>query len=146
MADWNKRFIDLAKHIAEWSKDKSTKVGAVIATKDNVIVSIGYNGFARGLDDNKPERHERPAKYMFTEHAESNAILNATRTGATLKGCTIYLPWFTCSSCARAIIQVGIDTIVCKKPDISDPRWGEHFKIALEMFQETGVKIIYHED
>jgi len=146
MADWNKRFLDLTKLIASWSKDKSVGVGAVIADKDNRIISVGYNGFPSGCNDDIPERHERPAKYLYTEHAERNAIYNASKIGSKTEGCTMYLMWFPCADCARGIIQSGIDTLVCHKPDLDTPKWGEHFKAALEMFEEAGIKLEYIEE
>lgn len=142
--DWNERFIDLADYIGNWSKDRSTGVGAVIADKEHRIISIGYNGFPTGIDDDIDSRHERPVKYTYTEHAERNAIYNAARIGVSTKGCTIYLKWFPCSRCARAIIQSGIDTLVCYKPDFTIPVWGEDFKFALEMLEEApNLEIIY---
>lgn len=146
MTNWDKRFIELSKNIAVWSKDKSTKVGAIITTKENDIVSTGYNGFPRGVDDDIEERYERPQKYLWTEHAERNAIYSAAKRGISLKGCTIYLPWFPCADCSRAIIQSGIDEMVCTVPDLDHPVWGEGFKVALEMFKECNVKITYIKD
>ena len=143
MADWNKRFIELSKHIATWSKDINTVTGAVIADKDHRIVSVGYNGFPSGCDDSCKERYERPLKYMYTEHAERNAIYNAARIGVSTKDCTLYVMWFPCADCARAIIQSGITKLVCKEPDLELPKWGEHFKIALEMLKEAKVEINY---
>jgi len=142
-ANWNERFIELTKHIATWSKDKSIGACAVITDKDNRIVSVGYNGFPSGCNDEVEERYDRPLKYLYTEHAERNAIYNAARIGVSVKCCTMYLMWFPCADCARAIIQSGIDTLVCEKPDLDTPKWGEHFVAALEMFSECGVNVIY---
>jgi dCMP deaminase len=144
--NWDKRFMDLAKYISEWSKDRSTKVGAVIVNDDNIILSVGYNGFCRGCDDTKEERHERPAKYKYTEHAERNAIYNANRLMVCLKGAKIYIPWFPCTDCARAIIQSGIRTVVVPAPNFQDERWGEDFKVSVELFEETGVNVIHYEE
>lgn len=141
MADWDTRFMNLARHISEWSKDRSTKVGAVIAGPDNEVRALGYNGFPRGIDDDAPQRHERPEKYLWVEHAERNAIYNASRVGIPLAGCTMYLPWFPCMDCARAIVQSGIQTLVALKPDLSDPKWGEDFKRALTLFEEAGLTV-----
>jgi dCMP deaminase len=146
MANWNKKFIELSKHIATWSKD-STKVGTVIINNDNRIVSVGYNGFPSGCNDDIPERHERPLKYSYSEHAERNAIYNASRIGVSTKDCIIYIStMFPCDDCARAIIQSGIRKLVCYKPDFNDVRWGEKFKISYEMLTEVGIEIIYYED
>lgn len=141
--DWNQRFIDLSSHVANWSKDRSTGVGAII-TKDNIILSVGYNGFPRGANDDVESRHQRPAKYKYTEHAERNAIYNAARKGISLDHSKLYIDWFPCVDCCRAIIQSGIEEIVCKQPDLNDERWGSDFIISLELFKECKVKITYH--
>lgn len=142
--NWDNRFLELAKHISTWSKDRSTQVGAVIVDSLHRVVSLGYNGFPRGCDDEIEDRHQRLAKYLYTEHAERNAIYNAT---SSLQGCTIYItPLFPCSDCARAIIQTGITRVVCPKPDYSNVVWSEHFKAAEQMFQECGVQVVHIED
>lgn len=137
---WDKRFLNLAKHVAEWSKDRSTGVGAVIVDpKTRTVVSLGYNGFPRGIDDDVEERHERPKKYLWTEHAERNAIYQASRS---LRGCTLYTPLFPCADCARAIIQSGITRVVTVRPeDEYIERWGEQFSVAQEMFSEVSIDI-----
>ena len=143
MRNWNKTFIKLARHIASWSKDTSVGTCAIIADDTNRIVSVGYNGFPTGANDDLPERYERPQKYLYTEHAERNAIYNAARIGVSTKDCIMYLMWFPCADCARAIIQSGIKKLVCYKPDIDDKIWGEHFKVALILFKECNVVIEY---
>ncbi len=145
MADWDGRFMRLALHVAEWSKDRSTKVGAVIAGQENEVRSIGYNGFPRNINDDEPSRHERPAKYSWTEHAERNAIYNAARIGVPLEGCRIYLPWFPCIDCARAIVQSGLKELIAFKPDTDHPKWGEDFKLAISLFDESGVQVRFME-
>lgn len=141
MTDWDERFINLSKYIASWSKDRSTQVGAIIVGKNREVLSTGYNGFPRGVDDTIEERHERPLKYKWTEHAERNAIYNAARNGIQLEGSTIYLEWFPCCDCARAISQSGIAKLVCGKPDFEHERWGEDFKISNTILKLSGVKI-----
>jgi len=145
MANWNKRFMDLSVHVSSWSKDQSTQVGAVIVDDKKTILSIGYNGFPRGCDDEKKERHERPAKYLYTEHAERNAIYNAARNGIKLDETTLYVSsLFPCVDCARAIIQSGIKKIVATKPDLEHENWGESFRVSLELFRESDVEIEFY--
>jgi len=141
MADWDLRFLRLAEHIGTWSKDRSTRVGCVIVGAHKEIRAIGYNGFPRGTDDDLDARHARPAKYKWTEHAERNAVYNAARAGISIDGCTMYLPWFPCMDCARAIVQSGIAKLVAYRPDLSHPTWGEDFRFAIALFEETGVKV-----
>jgi dCMP deaminase len=87
---WDKFFMDMAKLVASKSKDRSRKVGCVIVGPDNEVRSVGYNGFPRGIADHIEWRHERPAKYKWTEHAERNAIYNSARAGIRTEGCRIY--------------------------------------------------------
>src|SRR3954447_3751356 len=107
-ADWDGRFMQLATLIGGWSKDRSRKVGCVIVGAHNEVRSTGYNGFPRGVCDDEDYRHDRPMKYRWTEHAERNAIYSAARIGVPLEGCRMFLPWFPCMDCARAIVQAGI--------------------------------------
>ena len=145
MADWDRRFIDLARHVGNWSKDRSRQVGCVVVGADNIIHAIGINGFPRGLNDEDERRHQRPAKYLWTEHAERNAIYNAARIGIALAGCRMYVPWFPCVDCARAIVQAGIVELITVEPDVADPQWGEGFVVSLELLKEVGVTVRFIE-
>lgn len=138
--------MELALHIAAWSKDRSTKVGAVIVGPDNDVRATGYNGFPRGIDDDIGNRHDRPHKYRWTEHAERNAIYNAARGGVALAGCRMYLPWFPCMDCARAIVQSGLSELVALEPDVTHATWGEDFRYALELLGEAGVTVRWFEE
>jgi dCMP deaminase len=138
---WDRRFMQLAELVGSWSKDRSTKVGCVIVGTDHEVRAIGFNGFPRFVDDDIDERHERPAKYAWTEHAERNAIYSAVRIGVALKGCTMYLPWFPCMDCARAIVQSGISRLVALHPNLEDPRWGQDFRSAIVLLNEARVEL-----
>ena len=133
----------LALDIADWSKDRSRKVGCVIVGPNKEIRSTGYNGFPRRIDDGPEERHERPAKYLWTEHAERNAIYNAAYAGIRVAECTIYVPWYPCVDCARGIVQAGLSELVAIEPDWNDLTWGEGFQVAREMFEEAGITVRY---
>jgi len=146
MTDWDGRFMDLAKYVGHWSKDRSTGVGCVVVGPYKEIRSIGYNGFPRGLDDEVEERHARPEKYKWTEHAERNALYNAARIGVPVDGCTMYLPWFPCMDCARAIVQSGIRTLVAFRPDLNHPQWGDDFRMATALLLEAGVELRWRDD
>jgi dCMP deaminase len=135
-SEWDRRFMQLAHFIGTWSKDRTTRVGCVIVGPANEIRSTGYNGFPRGISDGVEERFVRPAKYLWTEHAERNAIYNAARIGISLEGCRIYVPWFPCVDCARAIVQCGLVELVAFAPDWNHLQWGEHFRIARDLFKE----------
>lgn len=137
---WDKRFMTLAETVASWSKDRSRGIGAVIVGPDRTIRALGYNGFPRGVDDNVEERHVRPDKYLWTEHAERNAIYNAVRAGTDIRGCTCYVNLFCCCNCARAIVQSSLSRVVTYPPD-DDPRWARDFEISMAMFREAGVSV-----
>lgn len=137
---WDLRFLGLCKHISNWSLDPSTKVGAVIVDKDNRVISIGYNGFAKGVQD-LPERYnDRPTKLSMVSHAENNAILFAKRD---LSGCVLYTwPFCSCSRCAVSVIQAGIKCCVAPEiPEEIKARWEEDVKISRLMFKEAGVVV-----
>lgn len=137
---WDKRWMEMAQLVSSWSKDRSRKVGAVIVDNRNTVLAIGWNGFPRGIDDESfEERHQRPAKYAWTEHAERNAIYNAASTGTNLSGSTIYVPWFPCVDCARAIIQSGVDSVVCVEPNWEDPAFD--FGTSMAMLTEAWLKL-----
>lgn len=138
MGPWDWKFIRLAYYISAWSKDPSTKVGCIIVGPDHEIRSTGYNGLPRGVSD-LPERMERPQKYLWTSHAEENAIAHAARIGVSLKECTVYVTHIPCARCARALIQAGITKIyagIAKTHMDSD-----EFIIAAEMFKEAKVTL-----
>jgi dCMP deaminase len=139
--DWHKRFMDLAHYVADWSKYPGRHVGAVIVDDRHTVVSLGYNGCARGCNDDDPNKYLPTTKYLHACHAEENAVLNAARS---LLGCTLYVMWFPCATCARIIIQAGIKRIVVRRPNFQDPDWGENFKAALQMFKETKMEIVWY--
>lgn len=140
------RFMELAFLVASWSKDPSTKTGAVVVGPDREIRATGYNGLVRGVDDNISERMERPTKYDFFEHAERNAIYNACLTGTSLKGCVLYATHAPCTDCARAIIQAGIKMVITNKIiiDENSPKgtWRDKLEYSAQMFKEAGIEYI----
>lgn len=135
-------FMDIARSIAQLSKDRSTKVGALAIDADGSPLTWGYNGFPRGCDDDIAARHERPAKYIWTEHAERNLIFNAARVGVSLRGGIVIVTKFPCVECARAIVQAGFTKLVSTAPD-DDSRWAESNAQAVALFFETSVEILY---
>jgi dCMP deaminase len=92
------------------------------------------------------ERYEeRPYKYKWVAHAEFNAVCHAARTGVSLKGCKLYVPWLPCSNCAMAIIQAGITEVIMDGDFKEDPalmeRWKDEHDITKMMFQEAGINV-----
>lgn len=134
---WNKRFLALAEHIAQWSKDPSTKTGAVIVDPKNRIVSVGYNGLPQGVKDLPERLGNRELKYKIIVHCERNALLFAR---GPVDGCRLYVwPFMTCATCAAMVIQASIAEVIA--PFSENPRWINDFKLAQELFDEAGVKV-----
>lgn len=136
---WDESFLEVAQAISKRSDDLTTHVGCVIVGPDHEIRSTGYNGMPRGV---KPtaERLARPAKYLFTSHAEANAIANAARVGTALSGCTAYITHAPCDDCARLLIQVGIKRVVRGGGTTSMPI--EKFTAAMDMLREAGIELV----
>lgn len=134
MSNWDQRFLELADHIAQWSKDPRTKVGAVIVDEKKRVVSVGYNGFPRGVSDDGDRYDDRQTKHLFVAHAERNALDNAP---LMVDGCTLYVPLLPCNECAKSIIQKGITRVVTYIP--SRDGTGFNWDITKKMFSESGV-------
>ena len=138
---WDLRFLELARHISDWSKDPSTKVGCVVVGPDREIRSTGFNGFPRGIEDDDDRLQNREKKYPMICHAEENAIMHAARIGISLKGNTAYVTWPPCSRCTRSLIQAGINEVVYPSEVEIPERWEEDFSIAMEMMEEDGISV-----
>lgn len=139
---WASRMLNLAKEVASWSKDKSTKVGAVITTEDGTPLSWGFNGMPMGIDDTVPERHERPYKYKWFCHAERNALDLAP---SPVENGVLFVTFSPCSNCAQSIIQCKIKTVVIDSNYTAEKmpeRWQEDMTVAVDMLKEAGVSII----
>jgi dCMP deaminase len=132
---WREKFLGLAEFIASWSKDPSTKVGAVITTNDNEIVSVGYNGLPRRIKDTAERLNNRDLKYKMIAHAERNALVFAKRD---LKDCVLYTwPFGPCPVCAGIFIQANIGHVVF--PGTTNPRWFDDIELSKNMFLESGI-------
>jgi dCMP deaminase len=145
--NWDEYFINLCEKVKDKSKDESTKIGVVIVGTDKQIITTGYNSFPRGINDDLPERQERPEKYYWFSHAETNAIINAALNGTSTKDSIMYMSCgVPCADCARNIINAGVKEIVCRKDQkvMNNPeKWENIGKISLKMFKESGVKVRY---
>ena len=140
MSSWRKYFMDMAHKVASRSKDPATKVGCIVTSRDNVVVASGYNGIPQGVAD-LPERMERPAKYLWTAHAEENAVALAARVGSSLRDGYAYVTHHPCSRCARSLIQAGIKVVYIGDGTTSMP--AEEFEVARMMFTEAGVELLH---
>jgi len=138
---WDKRYLALASHIAQWSKDPSTKIGAVAIGDKGQVLAQGYNGFPRGISDDESTYNNKITKYQHVVHAEMNCIYNATYNGTSLDGATLYIHGLpVCSECAKGIIQVGIKRVVTNEIDDNmAQRWVESTQLTKNMFEEVGI-------
>lgn len=137
---WDIRFLLLAQHISHWSKDPSTKCGAVVVRPDRTVASMGFNGFPRGVPDDPALYADRAEKYQRVIHAEVNALL----TGQNLSDCTLYTwpPGLapTCDRCATLVIQAGIKRVVYAHADSEFARRWEPER-AIALYRSAGVSI-----
>jgi dCMP deaminase len=134
---WERRFLELGTLIGRWSKDPSgTVCGAVIHDKKHRIISLGYNGLARGVEDSPDRLNNRETKLMCTIHAEENAILSA---GRSLEGAKMVVTAHPCAKCAAMIIQSGINEVAFGRQESFELRWAPQISLAREQFREAGV-------
>lgn len=139
---WHNRYLDLARDVAHWSKDPSTQCGAIVIGESGQLLSQGYNGFPRGMDDSEELYNNRDTKYDRIVHAEMNAIYNCALNGVSLKGATLYVHGLPCChECAKAIIQVGIKKVVMSQA--SNIRWNDSCGKGMDYLDEAGVKVTY---
>ena len=141
MTDWDQRYLNLANHISQWSKDPSSKVGCVVVGPDREIRSTGFNGLPRGIEDNDERLNNREIKYPLICHAEENAIMHAARIGISLKDCTAYVTWPPCTRCARSLVQAGVSTIIYPKNIEIPDRWIDDFNLSLKLLKEAKINI-----
>lgn len=143
---WDAYYMGMLESIASRSKDQNTQVGCFIVGPDNAVRATGFNNFPRGINDEVPERHERPEKYFWMEHAERNAMYSAAKIGTPLEGCHTYQPGLPCMDCARGIIQVGIVEVIydAVKQDAwakTTPKYVPDFERVRTLLGEAGVKL-----
>lgn len=139
---WDKRYLKIAEEISKWSKDPSTKVGAVIVGDKQQILSQGYNGFPRDFKDSLERLENRETKYKYTIHAEANAIYNALYNGTSVVDSTIYVHGLpVCIECAKAIIQSGIKRVVYDS--LPKENWKQSNEDALNLFKEANIEVKY---
>jgi len=140
---WMIRFMRVAKEVGSWSKDPSSKIGAVIVNENRRILATGYNGFPKTIADDD-RLNVKEEKYPLIIHAEMNAILNALKNGVPVDGATIFvygLP--VCSECAKSVSQSGISKVVVMQPDENSRWFSEWTKKSLPLFQESNIKVEY---
>ncbi len=142
LSKWDYRWLGLAKHVSEWSKDPSTKVGAVIA-KGKKLISLGYNGFPSSCPDDEEWLNERETKYKLVTHAELNAVLNHT---GPVVGYSIYTyPLAVCSHCAVLLASAGITRVV-SQIDLTNTKTKKYLDLSDTEFILKANNIEYYWD
>lgn len=150
---WDEWFMRMVYLVAKKSKDTRTKIGSVVVNEDKRIISVGFNGFPIGVNDNIKSRYERPQKYHYFAHSEANSIFSAARIGISLNKSFLYTQGIPCTECTKAIIQAGISKVLVheqwmqKEKEIRDynstsSKWKDHNEISIEMFRESGVVLL----
>lgn len=140
---WDQRFMRLALEARSWVKGPDLGVGACVVSPDRRLVSLGYSGLPRGMDDDEGRITAQGFKDFHMVHAEVNAILNA---GRSVAGWTLYSTTHPCAHCAAATIQAGIVRVVCPPMLGPDSRWRHHHLEARESLRECGVGLSIMED
>lgn len=136
---WDQRYLKLAEEVASWSKDPSRKIGAVAVGAKGQVLAQGFNGFPRGIDDSEERYNDRERKYELVVHAEMNVIYNATYSGVSLDGATLYVTGLpVCSECAKGIVQVGIKRVIMREMEIPES-WLSSWHKTREIFHEAKI-------
>lgn len=148
---WDRRYLDVCKTISEWSKDPSSKLGAIVVSDRNRIVGTGYNGFPEGVNDSEDRYNNRDLKYELVVHAEVNAIISA---GDRARNSTLYVypGWGSpcmCTGCCKAAIQSGIRRVVGLLRPIDAERfarWKDSLALSQLMCDEAGIETVTYKE
>lgn len=139
-SEWNRRYLGLAYEVSKWSKDPSTKIGAIAVGNKGQVLAQGYNGFPRKIRHSEERLNNRELKYKYVVHAEMNLIYNAGYNGVSLDGSTVYVTGLpVCSECAKGLIQVGVKQVIMPHQEDTPETWKNSFEFTKELFEEAGV-------
>lgn len=130
------------KYAEQHSDDPKRKVGVLLQGYSRGLVEC--NRLTPGVKVAE-SKVTAPLKYFYIEHAERNAIAKGQGLWGTVAGMEMYLPWFPCADCARAMVLARIGELHCVEPDFTDDRWGESHRAALEIMRAGGVEVFYVE-
>lgn len=137
--NWDEYFMLQAMIASFKSKDPATKVGCVFVDENNHQITMGYNGFVAGIDEEKlPWGKDKSysledQKYGYVVHSEANAIIHSSKS---LKNSKCYVTLFPCNECAKLLASSGVKEIIY----LSDKHKGtESNKISKKIFNLTGI-------
>jgi len=126
-------YIKIAKIRSELSRARRLKVGSVLV-KGDFIISDGFNGTARGRDNNcEIEIDGNLVTKKEVLHAETNCISKVAKSTMSSEGSTLYCTHSCCMDCAKLIFQSGIVRFVYSE----DYRNGD----GIEWLKECGVEV-----
>lgn len=138
---WDIRYLQLAAHVASWSKDPSTQTGAVIVKPNKTVLSVGFNGFPQNMPDQGELYANREEKYSRIVHCEVNALILAE---GSARGCTLYTwPFASCDRCCVQMLQAGITRFVYPSiPAHLVERWGKALDLTHKYIIESGCEAV----
>ena len=143
---WHARYLSLAREVSTWSKDPSTKIGSVAVGENGQILSQGYNGFPRGIEDTEERLHNREEKYNYVVHAEKNCIYNACLNGVSLKGSNVFVHGLpVCNECCKGLLQVGVKGVIMGNPPGIHESWEEKFLLTKSKLLEAKIPFVRYE-
>jgi dCMP deaminase len=141
MKDFNRAYLNILESLKELSDDTKRKVSSIIV-KDGNIISYGVNVIPNDASRNE-NRNSKELKKYWIEHSERNAIFKCSKQGIALEGSEMYVNYFPCADCSRAIIQCGIKKVYTPKPDLEKSKWKESWKEAIFILTEADVEIVF---
>jgi dCMP deaminase len=137
ISKWAKRYMALAHHVAQWSRDPTTKVGAVAVGVNQRQIAVGYNGFPTGIADTEERLNDRETKLLLMQHAERNVLDQAT---FNLEGALLVVTHHPCAECAKSIVSKNIRLVLCPVGSAGyRMRWKEEIELAKMILNEGGV-------
>lgn len=143
---WDRRFLEVAQLVSTWSKDPSTKVGALAVNVERRMLAQGYNGFPAKIKDEDYLMREREVKYKLTIHAEDNIIFNACNHGIDLTLSTVYIfGMYPCPDCVKHLSQVRIARIVFQLgPSQNSDEWKHKFEDSRNLMRRLGIGFTHY--
>ena len=142
--DWENYFKKITEDVALRANCRTRQTGAILV-KDKMIISTGYNGTPKGVENcyegGCPRCNDEQIKsgealdQCICVHAEENAIIQAAFHGMSTRDATVYTIYCPCIFCAKSIINTGIKEVVY---------FDDYYKmdkLSKRMFASAGVKI-----
>jgi dCMP deaminase len=142
---WDDLFIDMCCLISKRSTCARIQTAAILA-RDNVVISIGYNGVVSGKQHCKVvwsgaikdsnEFYEAHHKWSRENelHGEMNCLLQAAKNGIMVDGSTLYTLYSPCIDCSKCIVASGVKRVVYKNLYNRD-------KSGLILLEQSGILV-----